>query len=111
MRLPTKSFSLGQSARSDDIIVSHKPRAALVLAIEVLTEDLLRCTRKVNGLDTTDLLLSSTGHSRTSLDGGGSDEVGGSDKRASLNGGRGQLTSQGATKSLGKSSGSHGDNK
>ena len=80
------------------------PKAQL---INKLTVYILRYTSEVNGLNTTDLLLSNASDGRAGLLSSGSDEVGGSDERATLSGRGGHLTGQLATKSLGEASRSH----
>ncbi len=70
---PTKSFSLGQSARSRDGMVSDGRKHGCVQQLTPLTVNLLGCTSEVNCLHTPHLLLGNTGHSRASPSGSSSD--------------------------------------
>lgn len=72
----------------------------------IITVDILGGTSEVNGLDTADLLVGD-GDDRTSLLGGGPDEVGGGDEGTALGGRGGDLTGQLATESLGETTRSH----
>ena len=74
--------------------------------ILLFTVDILGGTGEVNGLDTADLLVGD-GDDRTSLLGGGPDEVGGGDEGTALGGRGGNLTGQLATESLGETTRSH----
>lgn len=66
--------------------------------------DILLGAGEVNGLDTAGL-LSGNGGGAGSSNGRGTDEAGGGNEGASLNGGRHQFASHWAAESLGKASG------
>ena len=76
------------------------------LILVIITVDILGGTGEVNGLDTADLLVGD-GDDRTSLLGGGPDEVGGGDEGTALGGRGGDLTGRLATESLGETTRSH----
>lgn len=98
---------MGQSARSEfwgehrSATVSHRTPGNAPLTVDGLLG-----AGKVHGLDTADL-LGSRGGTGTG-EGRGAQGAHGSDKGATLHGGRGQLAPQWAAQSLGKASRGHG---
>ena len=72
-----------------------------------LTEDVLLDTSKVNGLDTTDLLLGRSSSGSGTSGQASSHSIGGSDKGALLDAGSGQLAGHWRPQGLGEASGGH----